>query len=200
MEGHRRGFEAIKAVAEEFIDNGVQYVSAYIFSTENWNRSEKEISYLMDLAYERVTKDLDEINEKNIRLRVLGRREKVSDKLLKAIDTAVETTKNNTKGTLALCFNYGGHQEIVDAVNVLLAEGKQQIDEDDIARHLYAPDIPPIDMMVRTSGEQRISNFMLWRINYSEILFIKKHFPAMKREDAHKILEEYARRHRRFGQ
>lgn len=199
LEGHRRGFEAIKQISEELIENGVQFVSAYIFSTENWNRSEEEVNYLMDLALERVTNDLDELNDKNIRLRVLGRRDKVSKKLLNAIDRAVEITKDNTKGTLALCFNYGGRQEIVDAVNALIAHGKTEVNEDDITQNLYASDIPPIDMMVRTSGEQRISNFMLWRISYSELMFIDKHFPAMKRQDAKVIIDEYARRQRRFG-
>jgi len=151
------------------------------------------------LAYERVTKDLDDMNSKNIRLKVLGRRDKVPQKLLKAIDKAVETTKNNNKGTLALCFNYGGQQEVVDAVNQLIKSGKRSVSQKDIEDSLYEPEVPPMDIMVRTSGEQRISNFMLWRIAYSELLFIKKHFPAMGKPDAQAIIEEYANRQRRFG-
>lgn len=199
LSGHRKGFTAIKNVADELIEQGVKYVSAYIFSTENWQRGEKEVSYLMDLAYERITEDIDELNTKGIRLRILGRREKVSRRLLGAIDQAVELTKNNSKGTLALCFNYGGQQEIVDAVNQLIKLGKKSIDVEDINQHLYAPGIPPLDMMVRTSGERRISNFMLWRVPYSELMFIDKHFPAMTKADAHAILKEYASRQRRFG-
>lgn len=199
LEGHRRGFEAIKTVADELFNNGVSYVSAFIFSTENWNRDKEEVNYLMELAYERVTKDLEELHEKNIRLRILGRRERVSKKLLKAIDTAVEKTNNNTKGTLALCFNYGGQQEITDAVNKLIQSGTKSVIEADIAAHLYAPDIPPIDILVRTSGEQRISNFMLWRLVYSELYFIKKHFPSLTRKDARAIIEEFGKRERRYG-
>lgn len=199
MAGHKKGFEAIKEVADELIEGGVEFVSAYIFSTENWNRAKYEVDYLMDLAYERVTKDLDELNAKRIRLRVLGRRDKVPKKLLEAIDKAVETTRNNTKGTLSLCFNYGGQQEIVDAANKLLKSGKKTITQNDVEQSLYEPDIPQVDIMVRTSGEQRISNFMLWRMAYAELMFIAKHFPAMTKADARKIIAEYGRRQRRFG-
>lgn len=199
LEGHRRGFEAIKTVSDELINHGVEFVSAYIFSTENWNRSREEVSYLMDLAYERVTKDLDELNEKNIRLKVLGRRDKVPAKLLKAIDRAVKLTSGNTKGTLALCFNYGGQQEIVDAINKLIETKPTRVTLEDIEHNLYEPEIPAVDILVRTSGEQRISNFMLWRASYSELMFIDKQFPAMKKSDAQVVLKEYAQRQRRFG-
>ena len=197
--GHRRGFEAIKKVCDGLLDRGVKYVSAFIFSTENWQRSRKEVDYLMDLAYERLTRDLEEFNQKGIRLKILGRRDKVPKKLLGALDEAVDCTKGNTQGTLALCFNYGGQQEIVDAANKLIKAGKKLISKDDISRSLYEPDIPPIDIMVRTSGEHRISNFMLWRIAYSELMFIDKHFPAMTAKDADVILKEFATRQRRFG-
>jgi undecaprenyl diphosphate synthase len=197
--GHRRGFEAIKKVADELFERGVKYVSAYIFSVENWNRDKAEVSYLMDLAYERVTKDIDELNEKNIRLGWLGRRERVPAKVMAALDRALELTKANTKGTLALCFNYGGQQEIVDAVNRLMKAGKKSVTEEDVSENLYTPELPPVDIMVRTSGEQRLSNFMLWRMPYGELMFIKKHFPAMTKRDARAILTEYASRQRRFG-
>ena len=197
--GHRKGFEAIKKVCDGLLERGVKYVSAFIFSTENWQRSQEEVNYLMDLAYERLTKDLDEFNEKNIRLKILGRRDKISKKLLDALDKAVDTTKDNTKGTLALCFNYGGQQEIVDAANKLIKSGKKHISEEDISQSLYEPDVPPIDIMVRTSGEHRISNFMLWRLAYSELMFVKKHFPAMTKKDADDIIDEFASRQRRYG-
>jgi len=199
LEGHRRGYGNINKIADALFSLGVSYVTAYIFSTENWNRDKNEVSYLMDLAYERITKDLKILDEKNIRLCVLGRRDRVSKKLLKVIDNAVDQTKDNDGGTLSFCFNYGGQQEIVDAVNNLDPAKIGLITTTDIDNHLYAPDIPPIDILVRTSGEFRISNFMLWRISYSELMFMSKHFPALNKKDAQIIVQEYASRQRRFG-
>ena len=200
-EGHMAGYNAILDVAEATFDAGVTYMSAYIFSTENWKRSEDEVSRLMSLVLRLLTADLPKFDEKNIRLRVLGSRERVSDKILKAIDDAEARTAGNTAGTLAVCFNYGGQLEIADACKKIVQSGvaAEEITPELIANYLYAPEVPPIDLVVRTSGEQRLSNFMLWRAAYSELLFLDKPWPEMTADDVTAILNEYAKRQRRFG-
>lgn len=200
-EGHLAGYNAIIDVVLASVDAGVEYVSAYIFSTENWKRSEEEVSKLMGLVVRLLTSDIHILEENNIRLRVLGSRENLSKSILKAIDEAEARTMNNTKGTLLVCFNYGGQLEITDAVKKIVQEG---VAVDDItpaliAEHLYCPDVPSIDLIVRTSGEQRLSNFMLWRAAYSELLFLDKLWPDMTKDDVSAILEEYSRRDRRIG-
>lgn len=200
-EGHLAGYNAITEIVLATIAQGVEYVSAYIFSTENWKRSEVEVGKLMGLVLKLLSSDLHILEENNIRLRVLGSTDHVDDKILRAIKDAEERTANNTRGTLAVCFNYGGHQEIADACKKIVQEG---IDPDGItpqivAEHLYVPEIPPLDVVVRTSGEKRISNFMLWRSAYSEFIFLDKLWPDMTKDDVTAILEEYSRRNRRFG-
>lgn len=200
-EGHMAGYNAIQEVVKATFDAGAEYVSAYIFSTENWKRSEKEVSKLMSLVLRLLTADLHLFDDNNVRLRVLGAREHVSERILKAIDDAEARTASNTRGTLAICFNYGGQLEIADACKKIVQSGvdANTITPELIAEHLYAPEVPPIDLVVRTSGEQRLSNFMLWRAAYSELLFIEKLWPDMTKEDVTSILEEYSRRQRRFG-
>lgn len=200
-EGHMAGYNAIQDVAMATFDAGVEYVSAYIFSTENWKRSEQEVSKLMALVLKLLTSDLRILEENNIRLRVLGSHENVSNKILKAINDAESRTLHNTRGTLAVCFNYGGHNEIADAVKKIVQSGtlSDDITPALVAQHLYAPEIPSVDVVVRTSGEQRLSNFMLWRAAYSEFIFLEKFWPDMTKKDVTAILEEYSRRNRRFG-
>lgn len=200
-EGHLAGYNAIQEVAKATFDAGVQYVSAYIFSTENWKRSEEEVGKLMGLVLKLLTSDLKQLEDSDIKLVVLGSREGVSDKILKAIDDAEARTANNSRGTLAVCFNYGGQLEITDAVKKIVQAGVQAdgITPELITENLYGPEVPPVDLIVRTSGEQRISNFMLWRAAYSELLFLEKLWPDMTKDDVTGILEEYSRRSRRFG-
>lgn len=200
-EGHLAGYNTLKDIAIATVDSGVQYVSAYVFSTENWKRSADEVKKLMALVLKLVSSDLPEFHKRNIRLQVLGSREGVDKKILKAIDKAEGETAGNTGGIFALCFNYGGQLEIVDAVKKIVQSGisADEITEDTIAAHLYAPEVPPIDMVVRTSGEQRLSNFMLWRSAYSEFLFLKKTWPEMTKDDVAFIMKEYVKRQRRFG-
>lgn len=200
-EGHMAGYNAIHEVAEAAFGAGVEYMSAYIFSTENWKRSEDEVSRLMGLVLKLLTADLPIFEKKNIRLRVLGTRERVSERILKAIDDAEARTANNTAGTLAVCFNYGGQLEIADACKKIVQSGAAADDITPalIEQYLYAPEVPPIDLIVRTSGEQRLSNFMLWRSAYSELLFLDKPWPEMTKDDVTAILEEYTGRQRRFG-
>lgn len=200
-EGHLAGYNALKEIAEATLDAGVEYMSAYIFSTENWKRSADEVKKLMSLTLKIVQSDLPEFQKRNIRLRIAGSRENVDEKLLKAIDTAEAKTADNTGGTLVLCFNYGGQLEITDAVKKIVQSGvaADDITEELIAENLYVPDVPPLDIVVRTSGEQRLSNFMLWRSAYSEFIFLEKNWPDMTKDDVAFIMKEYARRQRRFG-
>ncbi len=201
-EGHLAGYNALKDIAVEMLAEGVEYLSAYVFSTENWKRSADEVKKLMGLVLKLVSSDLPEFHKHNVRLRILGTREGVDEKIIKAIDKAEAETAGNTGGVLALCFNYGGQKEIAEAMQSIMKSGvsPDDVTEDLIAQHLYAPEIPPIDIVVRTSGEQRLSNFMLWRSAYSEFLFVDKNWPDMKTEDVKHILGEYAKRQRRFGE
>jgi len=200
-EGHLAGYNALKDVALETLAEGVTYMSAYIFSTENWKRSADEVKRIIGLFLKLLQADVPLFNENNVQLRVIGSREGIDARIVKAIDKAEAETAHNTGGILALCFNYGGQLEIVEAVKDIVAKGVKadDITEGLIARHLYAPEVPPLDVVVRTSGEQRLSNFMLWRSAYSEFIFLKKNWPDMTKTDVASIMKEYAKRHRRFG-
>lgn len=200
-EGHLAGYNAIQEVAEATFEEGVSYMTAYIFSTENWKRSEEEVGKLMSLVMRLFTSDLHKFSDNNIRLRVLGSREGVSQKILKEIDHAEEVTRHNTRGTIGLCFNYGGQLEIADAVRSAARAGEdmEAMTPDVLSKYVYAPDIPPVDVIVRSGGDQRISNFMLWRAAYSELLFVDHAWPDMTKEDVSSIIEQYSNRQRRFG-
>ena len=200
-EGHLAGYNAIKDILLETLRQGVKYASAYVFSTENWKRSEEEVGRLMGLFLRALKSDVSIFIEHNVRLRVIGTREGLSDIILRAIEKAEAATADLDGGTLLLCLNYGGQLEIADAVKKIIRSGASADDvtPELIAQHLYAPEVPPCDIIVRTSGEQRLSNFMLWRSAYSELHFIDKNWPDMRTEDVDDILEEYARRNRRLG-
>lgn len=197
VEGHRVGLEVFKDVSLAAFERGISVVSAYIFSTENHNRPQEEVSYLMKLVVKAVEKHLNTFHEAGIKLVHLGSRENLNKTVLDAIDRSVEKTKDNTKGTLALCFNYGGKQEIVDAVK-LLRESGEETTEDAIEKHLYG-EVPPVDLIIRTSGEQRTSGFMLWRAAYAEMLFVEKMWPDYTVEDLEGAIECYNNRERRYG-
>ncbi len=202
LEGHRKGYDNLKEITKAAINSGVSYVSAYIFSTENWSRTPEEVKYLMDLAYRMLTKDLKELNKEQIRVIWLGSEQNISQKLLKAIKKAEDSTKNNTRGTLALCFNYGGHDELVNAIKKIVKSGyePEEITEEVLSSTLYGgSDIPPVDFIVRTSGEQRLSGFMLHRSAYSELYFTDVFWPDFDEQELQKALTEYGRRQRRFG-
>lgn len=200
-EGHLAGHNTLTEVLPELMHAGVTYASLYVFSTENWKRSEDEVSRLMALILNILTNDLKMFHENQVRLQVLGRQDGLSDKVLAAIERAESETQHHTRGTVALCFNYGGQQEIVDATRQIIEAGvaADDVTPELVAHYLYAPDIPPVDLIVRTSGEQRLSNFMLWRAAYSELLFLDKPWPDMTKDDIHAILDEYSKRQRRFG-
>lgn len=200
-EGHLAGYNALKDVAFANLDLGVKFMSIYIFSTENWKRSQEEVRGLMSLVLRLFTTDAKIFDENNIRLKVLGMREGLDSKITKAIDKLEEKTKNNTSGTLAICLNYGGQTEIVDAVKKIIQAGTdaEDVTADLIAENLYAAELPPVDVIVRTSGEKRTSNFMLWRSAYSEFIFLDKLWPEMTKDDVVAIMKEYSKRNRRYG-
>ena len=197
-EGHLAGYNRVKEITKASVETGVKYISFYAFSTENWDRTEKEVSYLMKLMMRMLTSDLEEVVGENVRIIVAGTDERLDKKIVQAARAAEEKTANNTRATVLLCFNYGGQKEIVEAVKKLVKSG-EEINEEGISNHLYAPDVPPCDVVVRTSGEQRLSNFMLWRVAYSELIFVEKHWPDMTAEDVKKVITEYNRRGRRYG-
>lgn len=202
MSGHLAGYNNLRDLAIYILkEKKVKYLSAFVFSIENWKRSQDEVDYLMRLVHRALTEYLDDFHRNNIKVMVLGSRENLSKRLIKAINEAESKTLNNSGGNLALCFNYGGQQEIVDSFNkILIAKPSQtSIDIKDIYDAAYYPEVPDIDLIVRTSGEQRLSGFMLWRAAYAELLFVDKHWPDFTKEDLDAAIEEYGRRHRRYG-
>jgi len=200
-EGHRQGYKNFRTIARAAIKQGVRYVSAYIFSTENWQRDRQEIGDIMGLLKWALKHEVKELHKEGIRLRVIGSKAKLGAALLTAIHDAEKLTEGNTRGTILLCLDYGGQQEIVDAVKKIAAEGTkpQDITAEMISEHLYAPDVPAPDLIIRTSGEQRLSNFMLWDSAYSELMFDDKNWPDFTEADLAKAMDDYARLHRRFG-
>lgn len=201
FEGHRQGYDKMKEVGQWCIDRGITTLTVYAFSTENWNREEAEVNYLMDLLYKAVTTEVDEFNKRGIRLKIIGTRERLSEKLVKAIAEAEERTKDNNKGTLNICLNYGGRLEIVDAVKKITAQGipADQITEKTISENIWLAGQDDPDLIIRTSGEQRLSGFLTWESVYSEFLFIDKHWPAFSEADLDAAINDYNNRHRRFG-
>lgn len=204
-EGHRRGYEVLKKMAYACKDRGIKYLSAYIFSTENWGRSVDEVDYLMKLFLMAFRNDVKKLVADGFKIIFLGRRDRVSQEILDIINETEKMSADNTDAVLALHFNYGGHAEIIDAAKHLAADVKSgrvelaNISDENFSRYLYHPELPEIDLMVRTSGEKRVSGFSLWRIAYSELMFLDKKWPDMSEDDIDNILDEYASRQRRFG-
>ncbi len=171
-EGHKQGYENIRTISEAAFDEGVEYVSAYVFSTENWSRSKEEVKNLMKLLLWVVKHEIDNLSKHGIRLQTIGTKFRLGKALVRTIHEAEEKTKYNQRGTLLLCLDYGGQQEIVDAMKHIMASGvaAEDITPELISQHLYMPGVPPLDLIIRTSGEQRLSNFMTWESTYSELI------------------------------
>lgn len=201
-EGHAAGEEALFDAVEGCLQLGVDYFTVYAFSTENWRRPADEVRYLMFFNESLLLRRRDELHERNVRVRFAGRRDwRVPRKVLRQMDEALALTENNTGMTLTIAFNYGGRAELVDAVRAIVDEGIQanKIDEKTIAQRLYNPDIPDPDLMIRTSGEHRISNYLLWELAYSELVFPEVLWPDFRREHLFAAVREYQDRARRFG-
>lgn len=203
-EGHEEGFQNVKRITSYVFSKGIKYISAYLFSTENFKRSKKEVDFLMNLLTGKLKEILKFCHEEKIKAVFSGREENLSSKVLKAMKKIEEETKIYQERTFNICFNYGSHAEIVDAVKKIINDvdkniiDKKDINEELFSKYLYQ-DLPPIDLMIRTSGEMRISNFMLWQCSYSEFYFPKVYFPDFNNEEFDKAIEEYTKRDRRFG-
>jgi undecaprenyl diphosphate synthase len=201
-EGHAAGEQALFDTVEGARDIGVRWLTAWAFSTENWRRPPDEVRYLMGFNEALLVRRRDELHDKNVRVRFIGRRDwRVPRRVLRRMDETVELTRHNTGLTLTMAFNYGGRAEIIDAVRALVASGTpaDKITEKRVRDHLYAPDMPDPDLVVRTSGEFRLSNFMLWELAYSELVFTDVLWPDYRREHLFDAIREYQSRDRRFG-
>ena len=203
--GHRAGAESLRAILRACRDHGVEFLTVYAFSTENWVRPEDEVSGLMSLLKTFLKKDEHELHENQVRLRVTGRLQDLPKAVRNELERVMAATRNYEKGHLILALSYSGRAEIVDAVRAIASDvraGKlapEAIDEKAIAARLYLPDVPDPDLMIRTSGELRLSNFLLWELSYSEFYFTETLWPDFREADFAKALEEYARRQRRYG-
>jgi len=202
LEGHRRGYDKIKQAADWFFLRGVQVLSVYAFSTENWNREKKEVDYLMDLFGQGIKEMLEEFKKKDYRVVFSGRVDELPGELPALCGEAEERTKTFSSGILNVCFNYGGRAEILDGIKSMIKKQltEEQIHDGIIRKYLYQGQLPDPDIIVRTGGEQRTSNFLLWQGAYSELMFLKKFWPDFEEMDAINIIDEYNKRERRFGE
>lgn len=197
--GHKKGVDALKTTLRACKDFGIKYLTVYAFSTENWNRKKEEVEFLMELLAITLTNELAEMHSEGVRIRFIGDIKQLSPKLQKILNNSVETTKNNDGVTLQIAFNYGARAEIVHAVKSIIESGIIDIDETTISNHLYTSEIPDPDLLIRTGGEMRISNYLLWQIAYSEILVVKEFWPEFNRDSLADAIEEFQSRQRRFG-
>lgn len=201
-EGHAAGEEALFDTVEGALEIGIKWLTVYAFSTENWKRPRDEVRFLMGFNESLLLRRRDEMNERDVRLRFIGRKDwRVPRRVLRHIADSVELTAKNQTMTFTLAFNYGGRAEIVDAVKAMVRDGvsANQVSEKSIRDHLYDPEMPDPDVVVRTSGEHRISNFLLWELAYSELVFTDTLWPDFRREDLFEAVREFQRRDRRFG-
>ena len=194
IEGHRAGADVVKERLRDAARLGIEELTVFSFSTENWSRSDEEVEGLMRMFGERIESETPELDAEGVRMRFIGRREGISPELVERMDWAERTTAGNTRITLFVAFNYGGRAEIIDAARAF--DGQS---EEDFRRHLYAPDMHDPDLLIRTSGEQRISNYLLWQCAYSEFVFRDELWPDFTREAFEAALDEYEQRKRRFG-
>lgn len=204
-EGHKRGEAVLLSMVDACLAMGVPYLSAYAFSTENWRRSSDEVRFLMGFNRDVLRRQREYLHSRNVRIRWVGRRPRLWRSVIRELETAEELTRDNTAMTLAMCVNYGGRAEIVDAARAIAqqaASGKlrpEQITEASFSQFLDEPDMPDVDLFLRPSGEQRTSNFLLWQSAYAEMVYQDKLFPDYTPDDLFAAVEEYARRDRRFG-
>ena len=199
--GHKKGVESLKATLRACNDFGIKYLTVYAFSTENWNRKKEEVDFLMELLAITLTNELAEMHSEGVVISFIGDTTKLSDKLQKILKNSVETTKNNTGVHLQIAFNYGARDEIVHAVKSIVAQGvnPEDITEDLISENLYTKGMPDPDLLIRTGGEMRISNYLLWQIAYSEIYVTKQFWPEFDKNSLALAIEEFHHRQRRFG-
>lgn len=202
LAGHRRGYDVFKKAGIWCLDRGIEVLTVFAFSTENWNRSKKEVDYLLRLLTLALSKEVDDLHRKNIRISVIGRVHELPKRLQRHIATAMALTKDNTRGTLQLAINYGGRAEIVDAMKKIYrtAKSASQITEQSISQAMYTAHQTDPELIIRTSGEHRLSGFLAWQGVYSELIWLDKYWPDFTERDLDQALSEFARRQRRFGQ
>lgn len=205
IEGHRAGAEAVRRVVKACVDMGIEVLTIFAFSTENWSRPREEVDALMALLVEYFSRDLDELHDLGVRLRVIGERERLPKPVQESVERAVNRTKANSKMTLVICLSYGGRWDIVQAARRLakrVAEGDigpEEIDENMFSSFLETAGLPDPDLVIRTSGEMRISNFLLWQLAYSELWVTPTLWPDFEEQHLRQAVEEYSKRERRFG-
>ena len=199
LEGHRRGLEKVRELADWAQEAGVKEVILYAFSTENWNRSKEEVEYLMNLFEESFDTFAKDLEKKEVKIRFIGQRERLPQTLQKKMQEAEEKTKEGTKGIFTVAISYGGRAEIVAATNALLASGVKSVDEEGFRAVMWSADLAYPDIIIRTGGDQRLSNFLAWQSAYSELFFPKTKWPAFTKEEFGSILADYASRERRLG-
>ncbi len=200
IRGHRAGIKAVRESINECRRLGIEYLTLYAFSSENWKRPRKEVEALMKLLREYLVGERQELMEKEIRFKTIGQGDALPDFVAGELGETVEVTRNNRKMTLTLALSYGGRAEIVDAVNEIIKSGAVSVDESDIANNMYAPDHPDPDLLIRTSGESRVSNFMLWEIAYTEIYITEALWPDFGPQHLFAAIIDYQNRERRFGE
>ena len=199
IEGHRKGAETTEKIVIAASNLGIKYLSLYAFSTENWKRPKEEVNFLFSLMYEYVRSKLNLFLENNVKFRAMGRLWELPDYLQEGFAWMEEQTAHCTGMTAVFAVNYGGRQEILDAVNRILKSGLDSVDQETFRRYLYIPELPDLDLLIRTSGELRISNFLLWQSAYTELWFTDTLWPDFTEEEFKKALEDFSRRERRFG-
>jgi undecaprenyl diphosphate synthase len=200
-EGHRAGTKALRRTVEAAIDLGIESLTVYAFSTENWTRPPDEVDALMEIFHETIDRELPDLCKQGVRTRFIGRRDRAPDELRRRMDELETETAANSRLELWIAFDYGGRAEIVDAARRLVEDGvaAEAVDEEALGRRLYAPELPDPDLLIRTSGELRVSNFLLWQLAYAELVFVDTLWPDFGDEDLRTALDQYARRRRRFG-
>ncbi len=199
--GHKAGTDNLRRVIEAAVELGIHILTIYAFSTENWQRPAEEVNGLMSIFEEVIDSELGDLHRNGVRLRHIGRLDRLSPAFADKVRAAIALTRDNTRLTLNIAFNYGGRAEIVEAVRSIVAEGipPEQITDDTVAAHLYTAGQPDPDLIIRTSGEMRVSNFLIWQGAYSEYFITPTYWPDFDKEQLRLALEEYSRRHRRFG-
>ena len=197
--GHRAGINSVRDIVRACGELGIGYLTLYAFSAENWARPTSEVTALMRLLEDYLVKELPELQKNKVRLRAIGRIEKLPAGAQARLTHVIDATSQNTGLTLILALNYGGRQEIIDAVNQAVKDGVKHLDEKTLALYLYAPDCPDPDLLIRTSGEMRISNFLLWELAYTELHITATPWPEFRRQHLYQAIADYQRRERRFG-
>ena len=199
--GHQKGVDSLRSTMRLFNKYGIKYLTVYAFSTENWNRKKEEVEFLMGLLAQTLLNELDEMHKENVKIKFLGNISKLNQKLISIIHNAENKTKNNTGVNLNIAFNYGSRDEITNAVKAIVKEGLRvdEITEETVSNHLYTKNIPDPDLLIRTGGEKRLSNYLLWQIAYSEVYITKAYWPEFDENELIKAIKEFEHRSRRFG-